>query len=298
MKLEIFAEVDNNQKAHLKKISDILRDMGIDLNQLEPEQPVDVSHKNIYVASINGENQKLEWKKVLKVIKKKEKKAMYDIFKYNEKNELEKIATVAGNHHVLCLTHLSQKEPVWESIEFCYELLKNKKLCLFGFVDPYYPEIIEYYPVEIKKKRKRSDVVDVEVDENHTYISEGGMINHNSQFGLDKDTVGGLAWKYHSFVRINLQNVKKIKDGEKVIGVILRPQTTKNKIFYPFKECEINFCFNETIDQLDGLADLLISEGYLSYNGGWIEYEGKKYRKNEIRKILESGLAEKLGIKI
>lgn len=296
MKLEIFAQL-NNDKLYLIKISDFLKNIGIDIKKLEPDNPIDISDKNVFVACINEETQKTEWKKVLKVVKKKEKRSLYDVYKYNEQGQPEKIATVSGNHHIYCITSLSQKEPVWESIEFCYELLKNKKLCLFAFVDPSTGQL-EFYPIEIKKTRRKVDVIDVEIDENHNYISEGGMVNHNSQFGLDKDTVGGLVWKYHSFVRINLLNVKKVKEEEKVVGVVLRPQTTKNKIFYPFKECEIKFLFNEQIDPLDGLADLLISEGILTYNGGWIEYEGKKYRKNEIKKILEAGLAEKLGIKI
>ena len=57
-------------------------------------------------------------------------------------------------------------------------------------------------------------------------------------FGNPETTPGGLALKFYASVRIDLRRIAQIKQGDEIIGSMIRAKIVKNKVAAPFKTAE------------------------------------------------------------
>ena len=127
-------------------------------------------------------------------------------------------------------------------------------------------------------------------------------------FGNPETTPGGLALKFYASVRIDLRRIAQIKQGDQIIGSMVRAKIIKNKVAAPFKIAEFAIYYNEGISYIADLVSLGVKNGVIKKAGSWLQFEdvklgqgtdaAKKFLKEspdlakKIRKQLLSGSGE------
>jgi recombination protein RecA len=91
-------------------------------------------------------------------------------------------------------------------------------------------------------------------------------------FGNPEVTPGGRALKFYSSVRIDLRRVESIKQGDEIIGNLVRAKVVKNKIAPPFKSAQFDIMFDHGISQAGNLIDLGVELGIVSKSGAFFSY--------------------------
>jgi recombination protein RecA len=91
-------------------------------------------------------------------------------------------------------------------------------------------------------------------------------------FGNPEVTPGGRALKFYSSVRIDLRRVESIKQGDEIIGNLVRAKVVKNKIAPPFKSAQFDIMFDHGISQEGNLIDLGVELGIVSKSGAFFSY--------------------------
>ena len=118
-------------------------------------------------------------------------------------------------------------------------------------------------------------------------------------YGDPTTTPGGKAPKFYASVRIQLGRSMIKKDGE-IQGQDVSCSVIKNKVSRPFQKCQWQFMFNEdgtgAFDTVGGTLDELCKLKILKKDGAYIEWDGKKYYRGPLVKIIreETALREKL----
>ncbi len=107
-------------------------------------------------------------------------------------------------------------------------------------------------------------------------------------FGDKTRTAGGNALKFYASVRIKLSKTgkisgnKKAEKDEEVTGEFVKAQTVKNKIYSPFKEASYVSDFSMGVNLVLSHVDYLAGVGFFGSTSGWLGYDGKNYRKDEL----------------
>ena len=76
-------------------------------------------------------------------------------------------------------------------------------------------------------------------------------------YGPKSKTTGGRALKFYSSVRISLDRAGKIKAGEKIVGIQVKIETVKNKLFDPFLHVNVDLLFRQGLEPYSGLVKLM-----------------------------------------
>lgn len=108
-------------------------------------------------------------------------------------------------------------------------------------------------------------------------------------FGKPETTPGGLALKFYSSIRIELERTAQIKRGEEIVGNKILAKVVKNKIAPPFKKAEFSIYFGEGISETAELINLAIQSGIIKKMGAWLQFENRKLGQGifESKKFLE-----------
>jgi hypothetical protein len=133
-------------------------------------------------------------------------------------------------------------------------------------------------------------VVDIEVDELHSYLANG-RLNHNT-------TSGGKALPFHASVRLRLKNIGTIKGKdiggkERIIGIKVRAQVIKNRMGPPLRAADFDIFFDRGIDNYGSWLTVLKDNGLVKQSGAWYTYvdtetgEEVKFQSKEFIKLLE-----------
>jgi recombination protein RecA len=129
-------------------------------------------------------------------------------------------------------------------------------------------------------------------------------------FGNPETTTGGRALKFYSSVRVDVRRMAALKEGDKVIGNRTKVKIVKNKVAAPFREAEIDILYGEGFSREGDLLDLGSEQGIVEKSGSWFSYAGERLGQGretarvflkehpEIRKRIEAGVREKLGLGI
>ena len=121
-------------------------------------------------------------------------------------------------------------------------------------------------------------------------------------FGNPETTTGGNALKFYASVRLDIRRVTSLKDGDEVIGNLVRVKVVKNKVAPPFRKAEFEITFGEGISKVGEILDLGVEYGIIQKSGSWFSYndtrlaQGRDAAKNVIKDNPE--LAEELEAKI
>ena len=95
-------------------------------------------------------------------------------------------------------------------------------------------------------------------------------------FGNPETTPGGLALKFYSSVRINLQRTAQIKSGDEIVGNRVRAKVIKNKVAAPFKVAEFDIYYNEGISKAADVLRAGMTKGIIKQNGNTFMFGQKK----------------------
>jgi recombination protein RecA len=85
--------------------------------------------------------------------------------------------------------------------------------------------------------------------------------NIGPMYGPKEETTGGRAPKFYASMRTILRKGKKIKDGERTVGIEGTMEVLKSKIGTPFKSVHFQIIFRRGIGALSGLLPFLVTEG-------------------------------------
>jgi len=93
------------------------------------------------------------------------------------------------------------------------------------------------------KKIEKEKVYDITVEEQHHYILENGVVTHNSGLKYAASTIAMLS-------------KKKEKDGDQVVGNIIKIKTYKSRMSKENREASVWLTYSKGLDRYYGLIDL------------------------------------------
>lgn len=105
---------------------------------------------------------------------------------------------------------------------------------------------------------------------------------------------GGLAIRFYASVRLETSR-SNIKEGDEIVGNILKVKVLKNKVGAPFRKAELRYLFATGFDKLTELIEVGIDTEIIQRGGAWISYGDVKTQGVEKFKQL---LADNEGLKI
>jgi len=87
-------------------------------------------------------------------------------------------------------------------------------------------------------------------------------------WGNKSITPGGKALKFYSSIRLEVKNVKKLKDSkDEVYGNVMEVSVTKNKVGMPWRKCQLNLIYGEGIDTVADLFNVAEERKIITKSG-------------------------------
>jgi len=95
-------------------------------------------------------------------------------------------------------------------------------------------------------------------------------------FGNPETTSGGMALKFYSSVRIQLQRRAQIKHGDEIIGSRIKAKIVKNKVAAPFKIVEFDIYYDEGNSKTANILNTGLQFDVIKKEGNSYKFQDKK----------------------
>jgi recombination protein RecA len=129
--------------------------------------------------------------------------------------------------------------------------------------------------------------------------------NPGVMYGAGRHKLGGRAIEFHAGLMLRVVRTGFLKDKDTVYGQTIQVESTKNKFVPPFRCRTFDLIYNEGIRPVEIMIDFLSDidlktdtskyVGSIKKAGGWYEFEGSKYRKEDLAvKITDPAILEAL----
>lgn len=102
-------------------------------------------------------------------------------------------------------------------------------------------------------------------------------------FGSNETTTGGNALKFYASVRLKVQRIGQLKNGDNVIGNRVRIRVVKNKMAPPFAIAEFDLLFNRGIDNFGELLDYALTKGSVVKSGSWYSFGDRNLGQGKLQ---------------
>lgn len=246
----------------------IIEAFELDPTELSQGETVNVSEKNIGVLSYNIKESKVEYKKVLNLIRKKDE-SIYVVIINDQRIE------VTGDHKFYAKL---SKSPAYIKCNELFKIQKIEDVYLLNFNN-------EFQKIqEIRREKTKHPIYDIEVEDNHNYFVNG-FLSHNTMFGSPTTTQGGHALKFYSDCRIEVSR-SLAKEGDVTYGNVTKVKTIKNKMFPPYRTTSFEIVYGKGIDTFAELMELGYNYDVLYKRGDVIRYKEEKFKYSEFETLL------------
>lgn len=239
-------EIEENESMGASlNMEDLFKKVNLDYRQMEKNIPYDVSSKNIKIKSFNHEKNEVEFKKILSLVHKD------DVIGYN-------LVTKTGDILLKC----SGDHRIFDNEKKQYIKVKDIES---GSALTNSGESLTFF---VKKTNETYPIVDMEVEDNENYFTNG-LLSHNT---------GGNALKFYSSQRFDIRKIETItgKDSEDATANKVRVKCVKNKVAPPFKKAEFLIEFGKGFNKLDSLVNVAVKLEVIDKKGAWYSYKEEK----------------------
>lgn len=109
-------------------------------------------------------------------------------------------------------------------------------------------------------------------------------------YGPSETTSGGRALKFYASVRLDIRRIGSVKQGEDILGNIVKVKITKNKVAPPFKEVKFEIMYGRGISKTGELIDMALNYGVIKKSGAWFSMNDDKIGQGReaVRNLLNS----------
>ncbi|MFE4029261.1 recombinase RecA [Priestia sp. YIM B13551] len=90
-----------------------------------------------------------------------------------------------------------------------------------------------------------------------------------SPAGTPTTTSGGRALPFYASQRIQVKMGEYIKQGNDIIGHIVKIKVVKNKLAIPFKEASFPLIYGKGVDRIDEISQVAVLGGFVVKAGSW-----------------------------
>lgn len=124
--------------------------------------------------------------------------------------------------------------------------------------------------------------------------------NPGIMYGTNKSKIGGHAIDFHAGLLLETRKLAQKKgegETERIIGQTIQVHSTKNKFVPPFRTRTFDLFFESGIRPKEIALSFLSDPdllGRIKAAGGWYEYAGKKYRKDELAELLDETIVAEI----
>ena len=131
------------------------------------------------------------------------------------------------------------------------------------------------------------DAADIEVS-GGLFVADQ-FLTHNSKIGVvygsNETTPGGNALKFYCSVRASIRRVSSIKNGEEIIGNVVKIKIVKNKLAPPFREAMSTILFGKGLDAVGDLLEMAVDYGLVEKAGSWFSYGGERIGQGKLNAV-------------
>ncbi len=240
------------------KISEFFKLCDVDYTKMLYDDPKDVSHLKFKIKSFDFETKQICYANVLKIVRKPATK-QYVL------NATQSEVKVSPLHSFY--VKIESSKPHWVEAT---ALLDVKNFEVFDGK--------EWTAASIHLVDEMMDVLDIEVEKNHNYFSNG-ILSHNTIYGDPTTTSGGMAIPFHASTRIQLIGGSKIEKNGELIGINVEAKLIKNKVAAPFRRASFQIIFGVGLkdheEMFDVLREYCDAHGPQEINGEFVAISGK-----------------------
>jgi hypothetical protein len=126
-------------------------------------------------------------------------------------------------------------------------------------------------------------VYDIEVENDHHYIIEDGVISHNSGFVFASSIIVSMTKK-----KLKAEDAAQLieagakKKTKEIVGVTSAIKCVKTRFSKPFEEVMINIPYSTGMDPYSGLFEMFKNNGTIQQEGAYYSYTNKAGEKTKL----------------